>query len=171
MIIIEGPDDSGKTTLGQMIREAFDYTLIHSPGILKHEETFVERKFWYDALIKTKNIVLDRCFYISEFVYGPIIRNETKIERAEMKDYIRKVTQHFGIIIFMNQKFPSKNANESLHLSPEERVSIEAEVAKKYELIRQRYREIFNDMKYMSGVIQINKFSDYATAMSLIHNF
>jgi thymidylate kinase len=139
-----------------MISEAFGYTLIHSPGILKNNETFNERKFWYDTLTKMRDIVLDRCFYISEFVYGTIIRNQSWIDRTTMKDYIRKVTQQNGIVIFMNQKFESKNTNESLHLSLEERKTIENEVATKDEEIRKKYREIFNDFKYMSGVIQVN---------------
>jgi len=67
LIILEGPDGSGKSTLGQMLSDRLGYQLVHS-GKPKYDE-LVPKSLELAAL---KDTIIDRVPWISEFVYSKV---------------------------------------------------------------------------------------------------
>lgn len=74
MIIVEGMDNSGKTTLIKSLTRDLPLSIIKSPGPKDSLASFL----WVIQTLreKKKDIIYDRYFLISERVYGPIIRGE-----------------------------------------------------------------------------------------------
>ena len=80
MVIIEGVDNSGKTTLANTLSQHFNYPLIHSPG---HCSEMLD---WAKAHLLTGGYrIYDRFPCISEHIYGPVIRG-----RDEFKSVLGK---------------------------------------------------------------------------------
>lgn len=71
VIIIEGPDDSGKSTLCNHLHQE-----LHMPVIRPHRNWggWLESSHWYENLPSHAGIIFDRFPAISEPVYGPILR-------------------------------------------------------------------------------------------------
>lgn len=74
MIIVEGMDNTGKTTLIKSLVKDLDLTHIKSPG---PKDSLASFSWVIESLKeKRKNIIYDRYFLISERVYGPVLRGE-----------------------------------------------------------------------------------------------
>ena len=76
LIILEGFDNSGKSTLGQQLQSLLDWNLIHSTGF--HDLGKMEDFLW-GVLEKSQrgNLIVDRISLISEDIYGPIMRGKS----------------------------------------------------------------------------------------------
>lgn len=88
MIIVEGLDNSGKSTLIQQLSEQFKLPTAHA-----HRSSALELKSiseWHCwAAACPKPIILDRHPAISDLVYGPIIRSST-VTTIELAEHYRK---------------------------------------------------------------------------------
>lgn len=76
MIIFEGPDGSGKTTLINEFREQFDIPI--APRVVgKNTEAMLDLRDWVDNNLEEgfQRVIFDRYRLISESIYGPIIRD------------------------------------------------------------------------------------------------
>lgn len=75
MIIIEGADGTGKTTVGEALSECLKAPLIHSPSgaAIQDKMQWVLSMLNLHCARPDKLVIYDR-FYFSEFVYGPILR-------------------------------------------------------------------------------------------------
>jgi len=164
MIIIEGADGSGKSTLAKIICDLFDYTLIHSPGPIKHEAAVKERMYWYRALMGTENIVVDRCFPISEFVYGPIFRGESFIDTMDLIDFVTDFHMHpRNLLVFCMDHFTHKEDHEpTTHLSKSEATDLEHVATRKSDEIREAYRKLINEFSY-----HFDPYVEYETVFDL----
>jgi len=71
MLIVEGPDGTGKTTLAQAIAEAHDMEYRRAPSLSSLNGADWEVYDWWKQQIRENNpnAVYDRCFFISELVY------------------------------------------------------------------------------------------------------
>lgn len=74
MIVLEGPDGSGKTTLANRIGHLWNVPVIHSPGLVPE---FICSAMLHHASNPQEMIIYDR-FWFSEFIYGPILRGEMR---------------------------------------------------------------------------------------------
>lgn len=75
MIIVEGPDGAGKTTLIKQLQER--YNLPVAPRVVnKDTEAMVDLKTWVEDNVTEgfQDMIFDRHRLISEPIYGPIIR-------------------------------------------------------------------------------------------------
>lgn len=82
MIIVEGMDNSGKSTLAKHLAQKFEMEYLHSPSEYRNDpnrmiswaiEKMLERKY-----MPHKNpVVYDRFSPISDRVYGPVLRGGT----------------------------------------------------------------------------------------------
>lgn len=76
MIVVEGPDGAGKTTLIEALMERFDLPV--APRVVsKDAEAMVDLKVWVDKnlLQGFHGTIYDRHRLISETIYGPILRS------------------------------------------------------------------------------------------------
>jgi len=81
IIIIEGENKTGKSTLAKYIVDNYGYEYIKcsQPG----DDAFKEYKDIIKSLDQNKNYVIDRFLY-GEFVYGPLYRNKCQLNNAKM---------------------------------------------------------------------------------------
>lgn len=100
IILIEGPDACGKTTLAK--RLAFDYN-----GIIFHQEYRFKNKMpiYHGAVLrkalklsKEKLVILDR-LHISEYIYGKVYRNEKRW--PWMLELFNQLCKYFNIPIIL----------------------------------------------------------------------
>lgn len=74
LIIIEGLDNSGKSTLAQKLSHQLNIPIQEGSGPPKTEEEFIDRVNRYLEI--EPPVIFDRHPVISESIYGPIIRNK-----------------------------------------------------------------------------------------------
>lgn len=75
MIVVEGPDGAGKTTLVKEIQSQFD--VVVAPRVVDTDaNAMVDLKAWVENNVRQLNqgVVFDRHRLISETCYGPILR-------------------------------------------------------------------------------------------------
>lgn len=99
-IVIFGPDNSGKTTLANMLKRKLETSwlpinskveLLHSPGPVSVDEQVA---FMEDNLNSDSMVIFDRFPWIEESTCGRVIRNKNNFESAnwnEVCKWIRKV--------------------------------------------------------------------------------
>lgn len=79
MIIVEGPDNAGKTTLCNALAIEMKKSVVHSPN---HKDMLGDTDNWYLWILKSlaaadnPDIIYDRHPLISEQVYGPLLRDK-----------------------------------------------------------------------------------------------
>lgn len=99
IIIIEGPDGAGKTTLANQLRDQTGYMILHRSQP-KNEEDKKRMMDEYLQVIKSnKNVILDRSWY-SEMVYGPVMRDDSVITYPQMYDLERALARNGALIIY-----------------------------------------------------------------------
>ena len=99
IIIIEGPDGSGKTTLAEKMHKQTGYKLLHR-SYPKTEEDKERMMAEYMQVIKSGvNCIFDRSWY-SEMVYGPVMRNDSIISYPQMYTLERELTKRGAIVIY-----------------------------------------------------------------------
>lgn len=99
IIIIEGPDGSGKTTLAEKLHKQTKYPIVH----MGQPKTDEEKKLMLGEYLQTvrngKNMIFDRCWY-SEMVYGPIMRGSSAISYPDMYMLEEQLAKAGAIIIY-----------------------------------------------------------------------
>lgn len=77
MIIVEGPDGAGKTTLIKQLKERFGLEV--APRVVtKGAEAMVDLRVWVEENLEAgfQYQIFDRHRLISEYIYGPLLRKE-----------------------------------------------------------------------------------------------
>lgn len=75
MIIVEGPDGAGKTTLIKSLQELTGFEV--APRVVSKEtKALFDLQVWVEENLDTgdQDIIYDRYRLISEFIYGPVLR-------------------------------------------------------------------------------------------------
>lgn len=98
IIILDGPDGSGKTTLAKKIAQQTGYEYAHMSYPVDSEESAGMYNAYAQKLQHTKNLVFDRAWY-SEMVYGPIKRGISVISYYDMYALEALVAKSGGLII------------------------------------------------------------------------
>ena len=76
MIIIEGPDNSGKSILAKHLSQSLKLKIWHSPGPNTKEQLYDSMDF----VMKQEELILDRVPCISEQIYGPVLRGKNLLQ-------------------------------------------------------------------------------------------
>jgi tRNA uridine 5-carbamoylmethylation protein Kti12 len=97
MIIIEGVDNSGKTTLCNKLSEAFDLNIWIREGPVKDKRILVDRI--RESFLKHDDDILDRHPIISEMVYGAVIRHNNLLGDWEF-NYLALLVKQNPLIIY-----------------------------------------------------------------------
>lgn len=99
ILIIEGPDGSGKTTLANRLSRQTGYDIIHRSQPKSEEEKKLMMEEYIKAIKSNKNVIFDRCWY-SEMAYGPVMRDESIISYPQMYELERMLAKHGALIIY-----------------------------------------------------------------------
>lgn len=99
VIIIEGADGSGKTTLANQLSEQTGYKIIHRTRPKTEEDKALMMVEYLQIIESGENVIFDRCWY-SEMVYGPVMRDVSVISYAQMYDLERQLTEVGAMIIY-----------------------------------------------------------------------
>jgi len=97
VIVLEGCDGAGKTTLAEALAAQHGYTVVHSgrtpagTDLADHYGTI---------LALPRRLVLDRSF-ISELVYGPLDRGRSRLSLPAAVTLTRRVAERGGVLVHL----------------------------------------------------------------------
>lgn len=105
MIILEGPDGGGKSTLLEQLREQYPHIPLHEractsqggplPTPELYEWAARDLASWYDAKVH----FYDRHPFVSEYIYGPIVRGGFVDRRFHGTTLRRRLAHHALVIV------------------------------------------------------------------------
>ena len=157
MIVIEGLDGVGKTTLVDyfvsvgMIKFHFNYDMQNMDLFSKYMRVLNE---------KTGTLVLDRSF-ISEMVYGPVLRNNCKLTIEQYTELLKAYSERDTSIIYLTAPKEVLLERRTCDIKDYEMLY------KYYEALNARYDEI---MDYSCNYINILHYDSYAMKPEEIQN-
>lgn len=99
ILLIDGPDGSGKSYLAKHLAEQTGYKLVHMSYPKTEEEKQTMAADYMRELSKGKNLIFDRCWY-SELVYGPIMRGGSAISYPAMYSLEKAAAKSGALIIY-----------------------------------------------------------------------
>lgn len=83
IILLEGPEAAGKSTLAKLLEEQTGYPVVHMDKPKTDEEKQNMYMDYMNKIQSVDNVIFDRCWY-SEMVYGPIMRDKSYISHSQM---------------------------------------------------------------------------------------
>lgn len=98
IIIIEGPDGSGKTNLANKLSQQTGWPIVHRTQPKSDDEKKAMMDSYLEVINSGRNCIFDRSWY-SEMVYGPVMRDTSVISYAQMYALERKLTKRGAMII------------------------------------------------------------------------
>ena len=143
MIIIEGIDGVGKTTVAEEL-EKFGYIKYHLTYEEKSEEGYL-------SILKkdVDRLVLDRSF-VSELVYGPILRSYSRINRTQTENIIRQYKKARTKLIYL------KATKATLLQRRRNDIEDVTMLQEYYERLNSRYDQIMQILCKYFSVIEID---------------
>ena len=99
ILILEGPDGSGKTTLATRLHATTGYPIYHRSKPENDEDKANMMEQLKADFKKYKNVIVDRCWY-SEIVYGNVMRDGSVIDYPEMYDLERLTLSKGALLIY-----------------------------------------------------------------------
>lgn len=101
MIVVEGLDNTGKTTLVEKLCSDFPQ-LKHTPSIgNKHDLNQIADQAWYMAEEAEVDEIWDRSRIISEYVYNPVLNmRPLAFNKDSWFEMIRRWLQHPQLVIY-----------------------------------------------------------------------
>ena len=99
IIIIEGPDGAGKTTLANLISKQTGYQLLHRTQPKNEEDKKRMMDEYIQVLKAGKNVIMDRAWY-SELVYGPVMRDASVLTYPQMYELEKLAAKNGAIVIY-----------------------------------------------------------------------
>ncbi|MFH9071332.1 hypothetical protein [Streptomyces alboflavus] len=96
-LVLEGCDGVGKSTLATRLACQHGFTITHSPRTPDHLD-LVSR--YRELLDKPGRLLLDRCF-LSELVYGPLLRGRSRLTWTQAIDLAETVVSRNGVFLHL----------------------------------------------------------------------
>lgn len=138
IVILEGPDNTGKSTFAEYLAKRFNTPIQHSPGPLNRDvlHKFMDEAFTRDIFSYKKLFLFDRMPMFSEVVYGTSIRGNIVFSQQdlEMYDFQLKSTAHLVIFTDIPQAVAEKNWSERKQMEG---------VYERWTDIRERYAKLY----------------------------
>ena len=101
IIVVEGPDNAGKTTLVNWLASVTGMAVQHSGGPGKSPEEISNR---CHRLLEMDNVIFDRFPLISDRVYAPILRGVDNFTPESLAEISRRLRQRRSLIIYCRPK-------------------------------------------------------------------
>jgi len=99
VIILEGPDGGGKTTLANKLSIMTGYKIAHFSYPRTQDDIDRMYTMYVDALKSAGNVIFDRCWY-SDMVYGPVMRDGATITYPQMFELERLAARRGAIVVY-----------------------------------------------------------------------
>lgn len=103
LIVLEGPDWSGKSTIAEELANKHGFAVWHK-GPIEDEVSveYVQPIIRFSHNTMPRRVVCDR-WHLGEMIYGPILRGESKVslQQAEMIDQL--ILNAGGILVYVDQ--------------------------------------------------------------------
>lgn len=99
ILILEGPDGSGKTTLAEQLQRQTGYQLLHRTQPKNEEDKKRMMDEYVQVLKAGKNVIMDRAWY-SELVYGPVMRDTSVLTYPQMYELEKLAAKNGAIVIY-----------------------------------------------------------------------
>lgn len=157
VIVIEGPDGAGKSTLAQDLSDYFQWPIIHTGGPIRSRSEFLKKVVTYNLMSPEAPVIYDRIPYISDQIYAPIAGHKSATSGSELNYMLERIRP---VIVYC-----ALTDNESMS----RRISIEHKEHKTYEHLNQiqanhneivqRYYQLFSNLHY-SHVLHFNWMKD-----------
>ena len=88
IIILEGPDGGGKTTLANRLRDQYNYQVWHTgkpePWFKDEDLAYYYKLSLWRARTLGQSVVFDR-HWLGELVYGPVMRNQCLLNEQHIR--------------------------------------------------------------------------------------
>jgi thymidylate kinase len=97
IVVIDGCDGTGKTTLAGQLADHHGYQVVHSP--MTPDDVDLAGRY-RSILGQPGRVVLDRCF-VSELVYGPLHRGRSRLTAGEAAVLAKAVADAGGVFIHL----------------------------------------------------------------------
>jgi thymidylate kinase len=98
IIILEGPDGGGKSSLAKRIEAQTGYCILPRDKPKTEEEKLKMYEDYGNLILGHNNVILDRSWY-SEMVYGPIMRDEIIMSKEQMYGLEELIVENGGGLI------------------------------------------------------------------------
>jgi thymidylate kinase len=97
LVVIDGCDGTGKTTLARRISARYGHRVIHASLSAVGTDLFAK----YDAMINSPvPLVFDRSF-VSELVYGPLERGSSRLSLDQAAQLAATVAERQGVLVHL----------------------------------------------------------------------
>lgn len=93
LIILTGVDATGKSTIGQMIKDHFNLPLFHLEKVGSELEGDMINHYFMKCI--NEDMILDR-FYMEEVVYAPVYRG---YKASYIKEFEKELMEKFNVIL------------------------------------------------------------------------
>lgn len=99
IIILEGPDGGGKSTLAAQLSRQTKYPIARYSYPKTAEEKEQMMQMYVQAIKEAKNVIFDRSWY-SELVYGPVMRNGHVLSYPQMYALEEMLAKKGAVLIY-----------------------------------------------------------------------
>lgn len=109
LTIFEGPDGGGKSTLAQKWFKPGDAALFNHGPYLNRTGQEIVTAYAHDieyAKTTGRPVIMDRC-WVSEFIYGPIMRGEDRIDTSMRQVLETQAKEAHAVLIICLPSFES----------------------------------------------------------------
>lgn len=131
MIVVEGLDATGKTTLVKHLSEKFPDLVVHHSIGNKHDVKQIHDQAISSIMTDTPFDLWDRARFISEYVYNPILQNRpTAFDMPEWLSMLARWVEKPQLVIFCQR--PLHKVREVLH-NEEQLEGVEDNITKLYQ--------------------------------------
>jgi hypothetical protein len=148
MIILEGPDGAGKSTLAQHIHKVSGWPIVHTGGPLIDRADFLDRVERLHLLKPQQAMIVDRTPFISDRVYAVLPPGRPEIaSEKDFNDMFRRVRPIIVYCRLANTELMLKNICKT----KKEHKTLEylTRVQKNHPLLVERYDEIMSTIPHL----------------------
>jgi hypothetical protein len=148
IIILEGPDGSGKTTLAKYLQSRHDFQYVHTGPPTDNDLLEEYGRTLYDACRSSRNVVIDR-LHVGERIYGPQLRGQDRLGRDGEVLIHRLISAYGARLVFCLPPYEVALSNWKSRFA-EGMELIEKEAI--YQKVYAAYRATMNDVFYNAAV-------------------
>lgn len=166
-IILEGPDNSGKSTLAKVLSELTGWPIEHSGGPGK--ESDFQARLLRDIDLMQQKVIMDRSFIISDSIYSPACRGQSLFDPRPWYRKIQALDTHDAdfMLIFCTGATPMTSHIVKPH---ETQAHVDA-VLRNQQSIINRYQQVAEAFMLFTNAIQVNPRRDTERVIELVNQW